>query len=57
MGWDLRVNFIFCRILYGKAKKAEECGIHLIYASHAHEHNLASDGKSLILTITIFREC
>ena len=49
----------FYRILYGKAKKAEECGIHLIYASHAHEHNPnpASAGKSLIPTITICREC
>ena len=49
-GWDLRVNFIFYRTLYGKAKKAKECGIHVIYASHAHEHNPnpAFSGKSLI---------
>ena len=47
----------FCVFLYGKARKSEECGIHLVYASHAHEHNSASAGKSLIPTITIRGEC
>ena len=46
----------FCGSSDGKAMKVEECGIHLMYA-HAHEHNLASAGKSLIPTITIFQEC
>ena len=34
-----------------KAIEVVECGIHLMYASHAHEHNLASAGKSLIPTL------
>ena len=38
----------------GKAMKVKECGIHLIYASHAHEHNNpASAGESMIPTIEL----
>ena len=47
---QLQTSFSSCSD--GKAMKVKECGIHLIYASHAHEHNNpASTGESLIPTI------
>ena len=47
---QLQTSFSGCSD--GKAMKVKECGIHLIYASHAHEHNNpASAGESMIPTI------
>ena len=47
---QLQTSFTSCSD--GKAMKVKECGIHLIYASHAHEHNNpGSAGGSMIPTV------